>query len=303
MSPGPRSAATPWQRLKSFARAHANGLLALTALLMLLIGKLDLKIFTAINERAADLVASVSAWPTAPLAALRRGAESLGSFLALVEENQRLREENRRLVHWQNEAVRLAVQNAALREALKIPEVPAARRHTVARMVADPGSPFVQTRLIDAGRDRGVEKGMPVVDAYGLVGRVVEVGERSARVLLVTDFNSKIPVVVAGSRDQAILEGRNGPLAELKFLPMDPEVKVGDRVLTSGRGGLLPFGLPVGEIVRIEERRVFVRPFVDWDRLDWVSVLATEPVPAPNGQNPTVEAVPTPMRAAGLPFR
>lgn len=84
---------------------------------------------------------------------------------------------------------------------------------------------------------------------------------------------------------------------------MDPEVKVGDRVLTSGRGGLLPFGLPVGEIVRIEERRVFVRPFVDWDRLDWVSVLATEPVPAPNGQNPTVEAVPTPMRAAGLPFR
>ncbi|MCX7630193.1 MAG: rod shape-determining protein MreC, partial [Geminicoccaceae bacterium] len=276
---------------------------ASVALLLLLVGKLDVKLFAVASERAADLVAAVAAWPAAPLGALRRGAETLGSLFALVEENRRLREENRRLVHWQNEAVRLAVQNAALREALRIPEVPGARRHTVARVVADPGSPFVQTRLIDAGRDRGIEKGMPVVDSYGLVGRVVEVGERSARVLLLTDFNSKIPVVVADSRDQAILEGRNGPLAELRFLPMDPSVKVGDRVLTSGRGGLLPPGLPVGEIVQIDERRVLVRPHVDWDRLDWVSVLATEPVPAPSGQIPTVEAVPAPMRAAGLPAR
>jgi len=179
-----------------------------------------------------------------------------------------------------------------------MPAVSGARRRTTVRIVADPGGPFVQTRLIDAGRDRGLEKGMAVVDAYGMVGRIVEVGERSARVLLITDFNSRIPVLVERSRDQAILEGRNGPLAELRFLPMSPSFAVGDRVLTSGRGGLLPPGLPVGEIVHVDERRVLVRPLVDWDRLDYVAVLESDPVPAPDGSLPSSEAIPEPIRAA-----
>lgn len=303
MNPIRRDRASTWRRLREAARRRSTGLLALAALALLLLAKADIKLLGYLAERTGDLLAAVAELPAAPLAAVRRATDTLGSLLALEEENARLREENRRLVHWQNEAVRLSVQNAALREALKIPEPPGTRRVTTARIVADPGGLFVHTRLIDAGRDRGVAKGMPVVDGYGLVGRVVEVGERSARVLLITDFNSKIPVVVAGSRDQAILEGRNGPLAELRFLPMDPSFQVGDRVLTSGGGGLLPPGLPIGEIVRADERRVLVRPFVDWDRLDLVAVLDALPVPAPSGVVPTVEAVPVPARAAELRAR
>lgn len=269
------------------------------ALALILLTKADIKLLSYLSERTADAVAWIAALPAGPLALVRRATDAAGSLLALEEENARLREENRRLVHWQNEAIRLAVQNAALREALKMPAVPGTRRRTTARIVADPGGPFVQTRLIDAGRDRGIEKGMAVVDAYGMVGRIVEVGERSARVLLITDFNSRIPVLVERSRDQAILEGRNGPLAELRFLPMSPSFAVGDRVLTSGRGGVLPPGLPVGEIVHVEERRVLVRPLVDWDRLDHVAVLESDPVPAPDGLVPTTEAVPQSLRAAG----
>lgn len=276
------------------------GLLAGLALALLVLTKADIKLLGYLSERVGDLVASVAALPAAPLAALRRGTESLGALLALEEENARLREENRRLVQWQNEAVRLGVQNAALREALGIPQPAGTRRRATARIVADPGGPFVQTRLIDAGRDRGVEKGMAVADAYGMIGRVVEVGERSSRVLLVTDFNSRIPVLVERSRDQAILEGRNGPLMELRFLPMSPSFAVGDRVLTSGRGGLLAPGLPIGEIAHAEERRVLVRPLADWDRLDHVAVLESEAVATPDGRVPSVEAVPPATRAAGL---
>lgn len=285
--------------LRAVLARHSVGVLGVLALVLIVLTKADIKFLAYLSETTADAVAWIVELPAAPLAVVRRGTEVIGSLLALEEENVRLREENRRLVHWQNEAVRLSVQNAALREALRMPVVQGTRRRTTVRIVADPGGPFVQTRLIDAGRDRGIEKGMAVVDAYGMVGRVVEVGERSARVLLITDFNSRIPVLVERSRDQAILEGRNGPLAELRFLPMSPSFAIGDRVLTSGRGGLLPPGLPVGEIVHVEERRVLVRPLVDWDRLDHVAVLEGDPVPRPDGTVPTVEAIPEPIRAAG----
>lgn len=298
MSDRPRERGGTLAALRSALARRSIGALSATAIGLVVLTKADLEIFAYLSERAADLVAGIASWPAAPVAFVRRASEAIGSLLALEEENARLREENRRLVHWQNEAIRLAVQNAALREALKMPPVTGTRRRTTVRIVADPGGPFVQTRLIDAGRDRGLEKGMAVVDAYGMVGRIVEVGERSARVLLITDFNSRIPVLVERSRDQAILEGRNGPLAELRFLPMNPSVAVGDRVLTSGRGGLLPPGLPVGEIVHVDDRRVQVRPLVDWDRLDHVTVLESDPVPAPDGRLPTSEVVPEPIRAA-----
>ncbi len=298
MSPGPRHPARVRGALRAMLARWSIGLLAMLALLLIGLAKVDVRLVGFLSERTADLVAWLAGLPAAPLAVVRRGTEMMGTLLALEEENARLREENRRLVHWQNEAIRLAVQNAALREALQMPPLPQIRRRTTARIVADPGGPFVQTRLIDAGRDRGVEKGMAVVDAYGLVGRVIEVGERSARVLLVTDFNSRLPVLVERSRDQAILEGRNGPLAELRFLPIDPAFAVGDRVLTSGRGGLLAPGLPVGEIVHVDERRVLVRPFVDWERLDYVTVLENDPVATPEGRVPSVEALPEPIRAA-----
>lgn len=303
MSNRPRERGGTLAALRSALAQRSIGALLAVAIGLIVLTKADLEIFAYLSERAADLVAGIASWPAAPVAFVRRASEAIGSLLALEEENARLREENRRLVHWQNEAIRLAVQNAALREALKMPPVTGTRRRTTVRIVADPGGPFVQTRLIDAGRDRGLEKGMAVVDAYGMVGRIVEVGERSARVLLITDFNSRIPVLVERSRDQAILEGRNGPLAELRFLPMNPSVAVGDRVLTSGRGGLLPPGLPVGEIVHVDDRRVLVRPLVDWDRLDHVTVLESDPVPAPDGRLPTSEAVPEPIRVAERPGR
>jgi len=123
--------------------------------------------------------------------------------------------------------------------------------------------------------------GMPALTPQGLVGRVVDAGRRSARILLVTDFNSKIPVVVESSGDQAILEGDNSGEPALRFLPLNPSFAVGDRVLTSGHGGMLPPGLMVGQVASIAGGKVAVRSYVDWSRLDYLSLLHYRAPPPP----------------------
>ncbi len=267
--------------LRTLFERFALTLLLVLAAGLLVLSKADLKLVRTLEEVVADGMAPVMALVREPVVAARRVAERFGRFLAVYEENARLREENRRLLEWRARAVRLEVENRGLREMLAMSAPEAAPRRTVARIVADAGGPFVQTRLIDAGSRRGVREGMAVVDERGMVGRVVQVGEESARVLLLTDFNSRIPVVVAGSRDQALLVGDNTPYPKLRFLPLSPGFRLGDRVLTSGADGLLPPGLPVGEITAAGEHGITVTLHVDWRRLDEVAVLDYRPVPLP----------------------
>lgn len=266
-------------------------LLVAASVVLLVVGKADLKLIDLVSNRAADLAAPALTLVTVPVQAARGLAQSLGETLALSEENARLRDQVERLLAWQARAILLEVQNRALQAAAGIPPVERASLVATAAIVGDMAGNFVQTRLIDAGSGRGVEIGQAVVEARGLVGRVVTVGADSARVLLITDLNAKIPVRVEGSGDRAIMEGDNGRRPRLRFLPRSPRFRLGDRVFTSGEGGLLPAGILVGAISRADEARVEVTPFVDWERLDHVQVLRAVPVLPP-------EAAP---HAAGTP--
>lgn len=274
-----------WQRhsrtLRRVLEQLAPRLWLLLAAMLLIVSKVDLLFAHWTAAVVSDLYAPVVAVLQQPVHALRNLGEEAGALLALREENARLRQRIRELHQWRDEAVRLAVENRALRQMLAMPSVPGTARQTVARVIGDGGGPFRHARLLDAGTDRGVAVGMAVMDEQGMVGRVVEAGRRSARVLLLTDLTSRIPVVVAPSGDQAILEGDGTGRPKLSFLPLAPAMAVGDRVMTSGRDGLLPPGLPIGQIERIDEQTITVRPFADWQRLDWVAVLQHTPVPAP----------------------
>lgn len=267
---------------RSAADRFALGALVSVCVALLVLAKADVKLVSYASEEAADLALPALQLLNQPVLAVRGLADKAGKLLALHEENRRLREENRRLLAWQSEATRLGVENKALREMLRVPMVEQAPMWTAARIVADSGGPFTQTRLIDAGRNRGIADGMAVVTEDGLVGRVVQTGERSARVILLTDFNSRIPVIVESSRDRAILQGDSGSSPRLDFLPLNPRLAVGDRVLTSGDGGLLPAGLVVGQVASVSEDRITVAPYVDWARLDWVTILRADPLPPPD---------------------
>ena len=259
--------------LKALVDRFAFGTLIVASLALLIVGRADLRLLEAVNTRISDALTPALELVLQPVSASRRLAETVGELVALRAENVRLREQNERLLEWQSVARQLALENAALRQLLSAEVEDEHPTAVTARVVADAGGPFVQTVIVNAGADQGVAKGMAAVNERGLVGRVIEVGRRSARVLLLTDFNSRVPVMVEPSRDQAILAGDNSREPSLVFLPLNPRLSVGDRVVTSGRGGVLPPGLAVGVVSRIGEHRVAVAPLVDWDRLAYLRLL------------------------------
>jgi rod shape-determining protein MreC len=193
-------------------------------------------------------------------------------FWTTYEENQHLHRDVERLQQWQAIARRLEQENAILRSQLNM--VPETRPDFVsARVIADTRSPFVKTLLINAGKREGVGVGHAVVTGDGLAGRIVETGKKSARVLLLTDLNSRVPVIVESTRYRGILAGDNTDRPRLIFLPAGTKVANGQRIVTSGHGGVFPVGLAIGIISTANDGEIRVQPFADWERVEYLSVL------------------------------
>jgi rod shape-determining protein MreC len=126
--------------------------------------------------------------------------------------------------------------------------------------------------MINAGGDQKVKPGYPVLSGDGLVGRIVETGSNAARVLLLTDAQSRIPVHIGPQAVRAVLAGDNGPRARIVFSAPDAEVEAGNEVSTSGTGGLFPRGLRIGTVVEAGVRPT-VKPHADLDAVEYLSVL------------------------------
>jgi rod shape-determining protein MreC len=259
--------------LKALVDRFAFAILVVLSIALLALGRADVHVLGRLGAAIGDVVTPALEVLTQPIAASRRLVEGVGELIALREENARLRDQNRRLLDWQSTARQLSLENAALRQVLNYQADPERPTAVTGRVIADAGGPFVHTVLINVGADHGVAGGMAAVNERGLVGRVIEVGRRSARVLLLTDFNSRIPVMVEPSRDQAILAGDNTRRPSLVFLPLNPRLAVGNPVVTSGRGGVLPPGLAIGTVTSIADGVVTVEPLVDFTRLEYLRLL------------------------------
>ena len=261
--------ATP---LKVVAQKFAFLLLLGAAIGMVILGKADTVLVERVRTQVADAFVPILDAISRPVATVNDGVQQVQGLIALRSENQRLIDENRRLRSWESVARQLESENRAFRDLLSFaPE--AAQRFTAARVVGDSDGAFVHSVLVNAGERDGVRKGQAAVNGEGLVGRVAEVGERSARVLLVTDLNSRIPVRLESQRTRAILAGDNSQRPRLLYLLADAKVSPGDRIVTSGHGGVFPPGLPVGVVTLIANGDVRVQPFVDWERLEYVRLI------------------------------
>lgn len=254
------------------AQRFALVLLIAAAVSLLVLGKTHSDAVARMRMTAIDVIAPVLDVLSRPVEAAREVVARVQNAWYVFEENDKLRIQQQHLIHWQTIARRLEQENAHLRAQLNL--VSELRPHFVsARVIGDSGGSFVQTRLINAGETKGVLKGQAAVNGVGLAGRVVETGHRSARLLLLTDLNSRVPVVVQSSRFRAVLAGDNSARPKLIFLPNNAKVSPGERIVTSGHGGVFPPGIPVGMVASVSEGEVRVQPFVDWDRLEYVSVL------------------------------
>lgn len=231
--------------------------------------------YGAAREVFDSVAAPVGGVFAAPVRWIGQLADGIDDYFFAVSENRRLRERIAALEAERDAVVALRNLNARYEAMLGLrvePPVPL----VTARSVSEARGPFVNARLIDAGSRQGIEIGNPVINEHGLIGRVIGTTPGVSRVLLLTDVSSRTPVLVGRTDARAILRGDGFGNPRLDFLRSQDAIQPGDMILTSGDGGSLPRGLPVGVAARGIDGSWRVRLFSDRGAIDLVRVMLFE---------------------------
>jgi len=197
-------------------------------------------------------------------------------LIYLKDEHGRLKLENEKLYKEIQVLRSLAQENAALRKTLHVPPAEIVK-YSAARVLSSPYDGLHRFFLIEGGQKHNLMKDQPVIVQEGVVGRLEKVGAHVARVLLLTDANSRIPVVTSLSHEKAILSGNGSFLPTLVYVNDVKKIQKGEQIVTSGLGGIFPPGLPVGIVDAIENGKIKVRPYVPFHKIEWVQVLTIHP--------------------------
>lgn len=239
-----------------------------------------------LRTKIVDATAPVLTALGQPVQTMNRAVEWGRGLVALHDENRRLALENQRLKQWYLAAQQLELENRNLRDLVGIESTPI-QPVISARVVADTGGYFARSVLVDRGMRDGLFKGQVAMTAAGVAGRVQDVGEHSARLLLVTDINSRVPAVIERTGDRVLVAGDNRDHMRLDYVPPESEIVPGDRVLTSGAGGVFPAGLPLGMVANIQvgqgsvRHEIRIQPAVNIKRMALVSLLDPVAVAVP----------------------
>ena len=274
--------APPSSRRPGFSRRAQYGLFLgyvvavagiLFAILLLAVAAIDPRGFAALKGAALDATAPIS-----------RGASSVGSFFGgivtgigdYVRAGSKNAEMRREVEAARRELIRssaIEFENRRLRQLLGLAGA-VEDEVTVARIV---GSSYASGRrfaTLSAGSASGVEIGQPVRAPEGLIGRVLETGRFAARVLLLTDAYSNVPVRLVRDGTSAFAKGTGEGLLELRTLEVGPNpFRVGDVVVTSGVGGLYPPNIPAARVVRLDGDKALAAPVAEPARADFAVVL------------------------------
>ena len=219
-----------------------------------------------------DAIVPNMSWALAPATTAINLVRNFQSYAEVIEQNQELRREIQRMKSWKEAAIQLEQENARLLELNNLKLNP---KFTFVSgiVIADSGSPFSQSVLLNVGERDGIVDGWPAMDGLGLVGRIAGIGSTSSRVMLLTDASSRVPVIVQPSGQEALVSGDNTLNPSLDFLKDTSLVRPGDRIITSGRGGTLPPDLLIGQLVLDPNKRLRVKLAADYKRLKFVRVL------------------------------
>lgn len=272
------------QPLRALLGRFAVVSLMVVAFSLMLVGKAEVVMVDRARTVVLNATAPILGVISEPVSTVVSAYRYATGLFDAYSENRQLKAEIARLKSLDQTAAKLVAENAMLRNLTHfVPD--GALNFVSGRVIGEAGGPFVRSVLINAGSDDGLSRGDAVVNGEGLVGRLTDVGDRASRVLLLTDLNSRVPVVIEETRERAILAGDNTERPTLAYLPPDARVKSGQRVVTSGNGGVLPPGLPIGTVVVERDGVPRVQPFVDWDKLEFVRVvdfgLDSDDMPAP----------------------
>lgn len=258
--------------IKLFLQRFSVVALVTIALFSIIISKLDSPFANQVKSTVSDIFAPALLIISTPAKVVANWGNNMDDYLFVYKKNKALMLENRTL---EKELIRLsqvAVENERLKTLLNFTE-DLDYSFTSAVVVGDTSGPFMRSILLNVNQSQHIKKGEAVIGDQGLVGRIIEVGSKSARVLLITDINSKIPVISSISRQRSIMKGDNSATPSLLYLPKEHALEKGEAILTSGDGQLFPPNLVIGKVFRDGDDRLKVRPFMQWHRLDLLSVV------------------------------
>lgn len=251
------------------------GILVLAMFATFLVWRIDSPRVERFRAAVIDRVVPNFAWAMAPVTGMANMVADFQSYQRIHEQNRDLRRELQQMRAWKEAALQLEQENAKLLDLNKVRLDPKLT-YITGVVLADSGSPFRQSVLLNVGARDGIIDGWPTMDGIGLVGRIAGVGRNTSRVILLTDSSSRIPVVIQPSGQRAILAGDNTVNPPLEFLENADAVRPGDRVVSSGDGGLFPADLLVGQVALGNDRRLRVRLSADYERLEFLRVLRSQ---------------------------
>ena len=264
-------------------RYLATGIIVFMLIALFFVWRLDNPRVEKLRAEVIDAILPKFEWVMAPATALIRITQDFRSYQSLYEQNQELRRELQQMKSWKEAALQLEQENARLLDLNNL-QLDPKLTHISSIVLADSGSPFRQSVLINVGLQDGIQDGWAAMDGLGLVGRISGVGSKTARVLLLTDTASIIPATIQPSGQQALIAGDNTIAPTIEFLENADLVRPGDRIETSGSGGIFPPNLLIGRLELDPSGRLRVRLSADYERLEFLRVLrnfGTEPINDP----------------------
>lgn len=273
------------------------GLLLLFLMAIFLVWRIDSPRVERFRAQVVDRVMPSFEWAMAPVNGTVNLLRNFQSYQRIVEQNGELRRELQQMKAWKDAALQLEQENARLLDLNNVRLDPQLT-YVTGVVMADSGSPFRQSVLLNVGARDGIIDGWAAMDGLGLVGRISGVGESTARVILLTDTSSRVPVTIQPSGQHGLIGGDNTAAPPLTFLEDADLVRPGDRVVTSGDGGVFPAGLLIGQVAKDPGGRLRVRLAADYGRLEFLRVLrnhGAERISDPGGavtSGPPVPATP-----------
>ncbi len=261
-----------FSHIRQLAKKFALVLLVLSAFILMLINKTDTILIEKTSSVATDIMSPMIDVFVVPAKAVAGIYDYFKELKQIREDNKKLRKENRYLMGNLDRAKALEIENKLLANMLNYTPPPEAKFVT-ARVIAEEGDAFSHSLIAYTGHINKVKKGQVALSDKGVVGRIDKVGEMYSKIILITDINSKIPVMVERTRVRGILSGDNTPCPRMIFIPLEAELSVGDRIVTSGVAGVFPAGLPIGRISSIEKNDVKVTTFSNLDRLEYIKLV------------------------------
>ena len=254
--------------------------MSLVLIAIFLVWRIDSPRVERFRAQVTDRIVPNFDWAMAPVTGTINLFRDYQSYQRIAEQNQELRRELRKMQSWKEAALQLEQENARLLDLNKVRLDPRLTFITGV-VLADSGSPFRQSVLLNVGARDGLVDGWATMDGIGLVGRISGVAKNTSRVILLTDASSRIPAVIQPSGQRAIIAGDNSAAPPLDFIESPDLVRPGDRVVSSGDGGVFPAGLVIGQVAADPGGRLRVRLAADYERLKFLRVLrsyTTEPV-------------------------